>query len=265
MRGPPENPAIEWGPVAPPEGVRIGRHGSDRWVEWAGIGRLRVPDSGAGAQFWPDPAADAMALQKFRATSLLTCQRYLLGKLSLHGSAVRLSRGAVVLVGEAHAGKTTTAMALVEQAGGDFLADDHVPIDWQAGVAMVPPVEDHFWLTDESAAWFGLEGSSVRKLPHAPRSRAAGPEPLRAIVQLMFDESLSGPVWEPLHGQEKFLMLSNAQICYSTFEEADTLRNLRLRAELSAEVPAFRLRRPRTLAGLVAAAQAVALALGDAR
>jgi predicted ATPase len=163
----------------------------------------------------------------------------------------------MVLVGEAGAGKSTTAMALVERTGATFLADDIVPVDWQNGIALVPPIDDHFWLTADSAAWFGLQVSPGRKLPHAPRERATSAEALRAVVHLAFDRGGGSVSWEELKGQEKFMVLSRAQVCYSTFEEDDTLRNLEARALLAASVPVFRLRRPRDMAGLTTIAKAL--------
>jgi len=262
MKGLSEDPAVEWGPFVPPEGVRLGRSGSQRWVEWRGIGRLMA--SGTETKFWPAQEADPVGLQKFRATSLIACERYLLGRLSLHGSAVSMPHGALVLVGEAGAGKSTTAMALVEHAGGAFLADDIVPVDWQDGVPFVSPVEDQFWLTAESASWFGVPASGGRKTAHPPRARAVAAERLRAIVHLTFDEEEGGLSLEPLTGQRKFEVLSRAQVCYSDFADADTLRNLEARAELAASVPVFHLRRPRTLTALAVVAKTLEAQVGAA-
>jgi serine kinase of HPr protein (carbohydrate metabolism regulator) len=242
------DPAVEWGPFMPPEGVRLGRNGSQRWVEWQGIGRLVA--SGAETKFWPAQDADPVRLQKFRATSLIACERYLLGRLSLHGSAVSMANGAVVLVGETGAGKSTTAMALVERTGGAFLADDIVPVDWHDGVPFVSPVEDQFWLTAESASWFGVPASRGRKTAYPPRARAIAAERLSAIVHLTFDEEERSLSLERLTGQKKFEVLSRAQVCYSDFEDADTVRNLQARADLAMAVPVLRLRRVRSLGAL---------------
>jgi hypothetical protein len=171
----------------------------------------------------------------------------------------------MVLVGEAGAGKSTTAMALVEHAGGAFLADDIVPVDWQDGVPFVSPVEDQFWLTAESASWFGVSASpasQARKTAHPPRARAVAAERLSAIVHLTFDEEEGGLSLEPLTGQKKFEALSRAQVCYSDFEDADTLRNLEARAELGSSVPVFRLRRPRTLTALAVVAKTLEAHVG---
>jgi hypothetical protein len=230
-----------------PEELRIGRAGPKLLVEWRRFGRLTASESRRETTFTPVPDVDATALQKFRATELIACRRYLLGELSLHGSAVRFPAGALALVGESGAGKSTTAMAAVERFGGEFLADDIVPVDWQEEVPMVSPVDDHHWLTAQSAAHFGVSSSHAWKAPCAPRARAAKPERLVAIVHLVFDDAAPGVSVEPLSGQEAFLALSQVHVCYSTFEDDDTIRNLTFRADLARGTRMFRLRRPRSL------------------
>lgn len=238
--------------------------GSQRVIEWQGIGRLVAPESGAGGEFTPVRNVDGALLAKFCATSLMACQRYLAGKLSLHASAVRLPFGAVVLAGDSGAGKSTTAMSLVERDGGEFLADDIVPIDWQGSTALVAPVDDTLWLTADSSEWFGLQAPAAEtpdKRGYPARARARAPERLSAIVQLVFDESAQGVLVEPLMGQEKFLALSHAHVCYSILGEDDTLRDLRSRADLATAARMFRLRRRRSMSALGGVAEALANAI----
>ena len=64
----------------------------------------------------------------------------------------------------------------------------------------------------------------------------------------MFDESVEGVEIEPVAGQEKFLILSHAHVCYSTTEPGEPLRNLSARARLATSTRVFRLNG--TLAGL---------------
>ena len=241
---------IEWLPSRPGDGARIGRNGAKVVVEWPGIGRLLSSPSGVDAEFSAVAGADAAILEKFQATGLLACHRYLTGSMSLHGSAVGLPAGAVALVGDSGAGKSTTAMALVEQHRGTFLADDVVPIDWPGSVPVVSPVEDSFWLAGDASAWFGLEVPVREKRPCPPRARATAPERLRAIVHLAFDETLDVMDLQPLTGQEAFAVLSSVHICFSTGGDEDALRNLKVRARLAAAVRIFRLRRPRALDAL---------------
>ena len=171
-------------------------------VEWGGMGRL-FWSPGHEVEFAPIPGIDDVRLQKFRCTALLACRRYLEGNVSLHGSAVALPGGAVALVGDCGAGKSTTAMALVEHHGGMFLADDLVPVDWRGLTPVVSPVDDAFWLPEDTSTWFGLPSTSPDKRHYPPRLRCPRPEQLTAVVHLSFDESLDGVAVESVSGRSR--------------------------------------------------------------
>ena len=143
----------------------MGRWGDELVVEWHGIGRLFSSPLRAEARFVPSYGVEPRLLEKFCATSLVACERYLAGGLSLHGSAVQLSSGTIVLVGEGGAGKSTTAMAMVENDGAGFLADDIVAVDWRESTPVVPPMKDSFWLTNDASAWFGLRTTTQASGP----------------------------------------------------------------------------------------------------
>jgi hypothetical protein len=258
MTGPVSDATIEWHRHPLREGVRIGRRGDQLVVDWRGIGRLFSSVLGDAAEFVPHPGVEAGFLEKFRATSLVACRRYLAGGLSLHGSAVQLASDVIVLVGDSGAGKSTTAMALVEEEGAAFLADDIVPVDWHGSLPVVPPMSDTFWLAKDASAWFGLQPPDAEKLSHPPRRRATKPERLSAIVHLTFDDSIEGVAIDPVGGQDKFLILSHAHVCYPTSEEGEPLRNLAARARLAASAPLYRLRRRRSLAALALTGRALA-------
>jgi hypothetical protein len=237
---------VGWGPPERESEVTVDTVGSRLVVEWQNIGRLTASLSGEDASFDPFPSATPRVLQKFRATHLVACTRYLRGELTVHGSAVGFDAGALALVGESGAGKSTTAMALVEKYEGRFLADDMVPVDWHEGSPMVIPVADHLWLTPRSAAHFGASAVFDWKAPHEPRERASGGERLRAIVHLLFDDTTDEVTLEPLSGQEQFLVLSRTHVCYTSRREEGAVRHLAARADLARAVPMFRLRRPRS-------------------
>lgn len=243
---------VEW-LASGPDGIRIGRRGQRVVVDWPGIGRLSSSNSGNDAEFTAVACAKSAILEKFRATSLLACRRYLAGRLSLHASAVGFPYGSVVLVGDSGAGKSTTAMALVERHGGTFLADDVVPIDWDGAAPVVSPVDDSFWLNADASAWFGVQTASTEKRACPPRARAVAPERLRAVVQLVFDEAVEGAAIEPVTGQDAFTVLSSAHACYSTGGDEDTLRNFAARARLARASDVFRVRRRRALETLTLA------------
>jgi len=247
---------VEW-LSSPDNGVRLGRTGEGPVVEWAGIGRLVVSRSGEHT-FRPGTDVDAEALRKFRATDLLACQRYLGGHPSLHGSAVAWACGAVALVGESGAGKSTTAMALVERTGAAFIADDIVPLEASDEQIVIGPVDDCFWLEADACAWFGVAGASSRKTPVVPRVREQGPSLLRSIVQLVFDEGAREPELTRITGQEAFVVLSRSQVSFS-FGLADAVvRDLEDRSRLAASISILRLRRRRSMDALDAVANLLA-------
>jgi hypothetical protein len=241
-----EAPDIEWMP--PVDGVRVGRRHGAVVVQWSGIGELVASPDDREPTFVLAPDAPSERLPKFFATDLLACRRYVTGAISLHGSAVRFPSGrAIALVGASGAGKSSAAMALVQCASASFLADDVVPVDWTGTRAVVPPVNDVFWLSEEVRSWFGLEASAPGKRGCEPRERATESVPLHAIVDLVFDPALSHPTLEPLSGQQAFLALSGTHVCYRSGSPDEDARNLALRARLNEAVPVFRLRRPRSL------------------
>jgi hypothetical protein len=232
-------------------------------VEWEGLGCLFSSTADADGVFLAVEGADATKLDKFRATSLMACQRYLAGKLSLHGSAVALPSGAIVLIGDRGAGKSTTAMALTERLGAAFLADDIVPVDWEGPDPVVQPVQDSFWLANDASAWFGLQASSTEKRPFPPRNRAGKPERLKAVVHLDFDEALLDDVdLQPMRGHEAFVALSLAHVCFPQGRDDDALRNLEARFEFVRHTQLLKLRRRRSLKTVNRACDILAQRLG---
>ncbi len=234
-------------PSGPDMGVRIGRRGRQVVVEWERIGRFVSSTSGREGTFWADKNANVATLEKFRATGLMACRRYLDGRLSLHGSAVGLPGGAVALVGESGVGKSTTAMALVEENGAKFMADDVVPIDWDEVGPVVSPVEDSFWLARDASVWFGLSAPLGEKRACAPRERSPKQERLNAIVYLVFDDDVHHADLQPVTGADAFVLLNGTQVGFSIGSDEETLRNFAIRARLASTARVFRLRRPRTL------------------
>jgi hypothetical protein len=248
--------AVEWLPDTGSNGPRLGRQ--DGWLvaDWPGLGRLKASPSRADVTFAPATDVDGDLFEKFCATELMACRRYLAGALSLHGSAVRLASGALVLVGQSGAGKSTTAAALVQRETAAFLADDVAPIDWDGAVPFVSPVKDSFWLLDDTRAWLGMARGRSRKSRLTPRERSSAAVPLTAVVHLEFDDSLNDLELTRLKGQETFLVLSQAHVCFP-WDEAEAREHLEQRARLASAVPVFRMRRPRSLHLLDAMARAL--------
>ena len=79
------------------------------------------------------------------------------GTLALHASAVVVDGRAVVLVGRAGSGKSTTAAAFA-QRGHTIISDDVVPIDWRGEHPYVHPGYPRLRLwSDVAASLFGAE------------------------------------------------------------------------------------------------------------
>jgi len=256
-------PSIEWVVPAARNDVRLGRLNGLLVAEWPGIGRAVASRADSTVTFHPEPGVSIETVRKFRVTTLMACERYLNGALSLHGSAVCLPSGAVVLVGDSGAGKSTTAMALVEHEGGAFMADDVVPVDLGPATALVHPVEDTFWLTGDTCASFRLSGPISGKLPCAPSRRATHPTTLQAVIHLTFDDSAAPRALERLHGRETFVALSRAHFSFPWETLSSTLADFEVRERLAALAPVFRLRRPHSLGSLESIAHTIAQCIAN--
>jgi len=243
-----------WAPATPGDDqLRIGRTSSAIVIEWRGIGRLSAPLAGGSPTFVPEEPVRPDLLKKFQATELLACRRYLAGRASLHGSAVALGGQALVLVGASGAGKSTTAMALVEHSGASFLADDIVPIDWVGTIAHAPPVDDALWLTSEAREHFRISDAAGAKRACPPRARGLGPAPVRAIVLLEFDDAASTPRLVAMTGHDTFVALSQAHVSFSLGDNEGVLRDFETRTRLAAALPLLRLVRRKAIGGINAA------------
>jgi len=233
--------------TATESGVRVVRVDGQVVVEWPGIGRLVASPSAEPARFVPSASLAPDLLRKFRATDLLACQRYLSGRISLHGSSVSFASDCVALVGQSGSGKSTTAMELVERAGASFVADDIVPVDWELGTAIVNPVDDTFWLSEDSRRLFDSELVELGKRACSPRSRATQPGRLRAIIELGFEPGSTRVGLHQLEGQDAFLAVSHAHVCFRSGGDDEDTYNFESRARLCRAVPIFRLVRPHSL------------------
>jgi ABC-type dipeptide/oligopeptide/nickel transport system ATPase component len=210
------------------------------------MGRLVASPDGIDPTFEPVPGVDPEMLAKFRATDLLACTRYLAGGISLHASAVAWPGAALALVGESGAGKSTTAMGLVERRGAAFLADDIVSLRLAPDSnPLAEPVEDSFWLEGRACSWFGVPERAEAKQPCRPRKRATEAVPLTAVVHLAFDDSEEGVRLDALSGHDRFLVWTRAHVSFAFQRPERVLDDFNKRASLSEAVPLFDLRRPR--------------------
>ncbi|MGD0677653.1 MAG: hypothetical protein ABSC94_19725 [Polyangiaceae bacterium] len=242
--------SVQWLVAPPLSGARMGIQGENVVVEWSDVGRLVATTLGDPIVFSPRVDLSEAYQTKFLLTSVLGCLRYLAGEFSLHGSAVRLPAGVVALIGDSGQGKSTTAMALMELHGAQFVADDLVAIDWIKELPSLTPKEDSVWLTRESADHFGVQGILEPKGPHTPSQRCSTAERLVAIVDLTFDTAPGPARLQRLGGQDGFVALSRSHVCYALDPARDARRNLEARAAIARTVPIYRLLRRRSLDAL---------------
>lgn len=86
------------------------------------------------------------------------------GRLVLHGSAVKLSDGAAIFLGDKGAGKSTTAAALV-RSGGKLLTDDLVALETESNIRLWPGYAQ-IKLTKSAAAAISLPNTEPMPSPH---------------------------------------------------------------------------------------------------
>ena len=176
--------------------------------------------------------------------------------LPLHACAIRVGNGALGIVGNSGAGKSTTATAMV-QRGHRLLGDDVLVADPETGVAQpcFPMVK--LWDSSRNALEIGREGQQAvgRKVGkwHMPMLAAFDSEsrPLSAIVHLRADPSAQRPVltrWPRAHAAA----VLDAMIYRAYLAEALHGRRHVLSAavQLAARVPVWELARTTDFADL---------------
>lgn len=179
------------------------------------------------------------------------------GLLTLHGSAVALTSGVAVFLGDKGAGKSTTAAALI-RAGKSLLTDDIVAIDCSAGPALYPAYPQ-VKLTDEANASIVVSGESVAR-PHPDfeknRLRLDAPfdsSPRRPTAALVLERGAEFGLHR-LAGAEALSAL--IRFSYATrfgrdlINGASAANHLRQCAALSRQVAVCRLVLPNDLAAL---------------
>lgn len=222
---------------------RIGRDGDSLCAEWLGIVTLFATRDGSEHRFVPANGADPRDVTKIVDGSGQLLLRHLEGKLALHGAAVRLPEGAVVLLGESGAGKSTLCASLCSRSNTCFLADDAIALDEHANIL---PLERNHWLEVDARNALRLGTPDAGKQPVAAAQSALQAAPVVALVELRYSD-VSFPRLLRLHGLDALGTLM-PQIVRFVIDEPSAQR-----AELDAaigildRIPAFRLERPRRL------------------
>jgi hypothetical protein len=179
------------------------------------------------------------------------------GLLTLHASAVANNGGAIAFLGDKGAGKSIMA-AVLHARGHDMMADDIVALDLgSTGDPMVLPGYPQLklwwdaiaYLGDETEAWPRLHRQLEEKRSHRLlHGFSRVPLPLRHIYILAEGPC---PAIEGLHTQEIFVELVRHSYALRFLGNPGATRlHFRQCVRLAGTVPIYRLKRPRSLAGL---------------
>lgn len=227
--------------------LKIGRSGDEVIAEWPGIARLVARRDGSEARLEGDPDADPRYVRKIEQGSARLLVRHLQGKPAFHGAAIAIGEGAVVFLGRSGQGKSSLAAACCTTVGARLLADDAVFVDRADGAWMVTPGEEDHWLdgTARRALGRASEEDETKAPVAAPAATTACP--LRAIFDLCFAET-DEVVTRRLNGIDAVAALVPQAVRFAIDEEDAHRRELDRIAALVADVPIYRLERPRGFA-----------------
>lgn len=120
---------VDWPEPAVAAGAVIDLSADTQYLAWANVGRFAIRGRGERIDVEPAPGVSEAVLRLPLLGPVMALLLYLRGHLVLHASAIAIGGAGVIFVGNKHAGKSTTAAALVS-AGHRLLADDVVAIDF---------------------------------------------------------------------------------------------------------------------------------------
>jgi hypothetical protein len=166
------------------------------------------------------------------------------GREAMHAGAVAVGTGALLLIGDKAAGKSTTLAHLAQSRGVGVLADDLAVLTPSLDVLAGPRCIDHRAEPDQtpkSQAVSARGGTRHRQTLPPVQARAR----VRGWVQLVWGESTE---LAPLDVVTRLKVLAGARRSRSLRGDPRTLLEL-------ASLPAYRLARPRALAALAPAAE----------
>jgi hypothetical protein len=186
----------------------------------------------------------------------------LLGRIVLHGSAVAIDGRVLVLLGSKAAGKTTTALTLL-QRGAALVTDDLVALHESPSGFLVPPGPPSLRLLPDSAQILGGSYDELRLLgtedmPLRKRCLDVG-EGKRVTTSLPLDRmyllgtrTLAGPVCSitNLGPAESLATLMAHRMCKPFLTQEGHARDMQELSRLCSEVPVRLLTRREGLKGL---------------
>lgn len=238
------------------------------WLDIPGTLRMIITN-GRSIVYSPYPNVPDDELRLFLLGSGMGALLMQRGHIVVHGNAIMLQElgGAALCVGDSGAGKSTTAIAMM-QRGYPILADDVCPISAEG---VVPPGMPRAKLWDDTAQHLGIdtaplerlrEGDAKFNLPLGDAHCAQG-QPVKAFFWLV-PEEVDGVTVTPLSGAEKFTVLRN------NIYRPEYLRVLGLEAEylqrvahIASTTPVFRVSRPATGFGIDAVTNSILATASD--
>jgi hypothetical protein len=200
----------------------------------------------------PSPRADERLLRLFVLGPALAAILRQRGRLVLHASGVAIDGGAVAFLGGSGWGKSTVAAAF-HVAGRALVDDDVLGIATDGPVPVTIPGVPRVKLYPDVATHLGMAAlpvvqPRVGKLGLAVAERfVTGPLPLRAIYVL---EDAEAVALVPLAPPAAVIEMLRHSYGARTFQSTGAPEHFRQCATVATRVPARRLRRPRSLAGL---------------
>lgn len=216
---------------------RIGRRGDTRIAEWEHILRVEI---GSDGQARIEAAEESLGTEKLRAGAVPALLGHLSGDLHWHAAACAWRRGpALVVLGDAGAGKSTLVAGLCNEAGASFLADDVAAIAPEGMRWEVRRRETrHAMRPDMAAKLFGHDGA--RKALFAPdrvRRRAR----LALIIGIEQGPAL---VLQRMQPRQKVQLLTRHLVRFAIDDPDRLQRDLDVVLRIASEVPMYSLVRP---------------------
>src|SRR5688572_26772684 len=216
------------------------------WMHLPGVATFSFSDENAEITATADGSAARGRIVDAYYRTVLPLALQTRGIEVLHASAVRMHGGIVALCGVKETGKSTIAYAL-SRRGHSLYADDAVPFTKSDDVVRALSLPFTMRLRPSSAAYFGRNGMSERKSPHAD---AQGPvlfteERLAAVFVLERSSpalSTTVPSVRRLTGAPAFLSALTHAYCFSPNNELQTARMVQHYLDLAASVPIFEVR-----------------------
>jgi hypothetical protein len=230
---------------------RTGRQARRLVAEWPGVARLTCGPSGGRSELTPLGGKSVRSLRKLGGVvqALLADLR---GGIGIHASAVAFRTGAVLLLGDSGAGKSTAAAQLCLRRRASLLADDAAALHEVCGKVHVMPSEDRHYLTTHASRALGIPHRGIRwgrdKRGVAATRVASRPYPLQLVACLRFDDSKVGPTCTKLSGADAVLRVIGAMF---RFDMGDRRQELDRVMRLYQQVPFVEIVRPRRSPGVV--------------